>query len=461
MYSGLLLRASRSGAGGSLNGYLANIITFAGGSASVSINRIVNDSEATGINGIMYPSVSLPSLLANEHWKMRFSASGPTLVVQVWKVRVVTGVVNETLVATVTRTDYAYISGVAGIYSSQSSTNYSLFDDVTITKGSGGYASTGAITTQALLPPSRLRWGTLAFNASAPSGTSVTVDVLNGSTNALLASAVGTGTSLNALPTVASVSSIKLRANLTTSNTAVTPALLDWSLNYPMADGTPPTSPWSNTVSSTQDATPPVLNVPQFTTTATTATLSGTASDATSGVASVTAAGNAVTTSNAFAQWSRGLTGLVDGANSITVVAADNAVPPNTTSVITTVYRIATPAGDPDGNGISALLEHALGIPTGASTARDLLPFAYPETDTLSGDRFLHLDYRRLIQRAGLTYTVETSVDLITWDDTGASVIEESVTPVGDGTSEKVVVRITPSFSLGGAKFVRLRVTIQ
>jgi hypothetical protein len=461
LYSGLLLRASRTGTGGSLNGYLANIITFAGGSASVSLNRIVNDSEAAGINGIMYPSVSLPSLLANEHWKMRFSANGPTLGVQVWKVRVLTGVVNETLVATMTRTDYAYTSGVAGIYSSQSSTNYSLFDDVTITKGSGGYASTGTITTQALLPPSRLRWGTLAFNASAPSGTSVTVDVLNGSTNALLASAVGTGTSLNALPTVASVSSIKLRANLTTSNTAVTPALLDWSLNYPMADGTPPTSPWSNTVSSTQDATPPVLNVPQFTTTATTATLSGTASDATSGVASVTAAGNAVTTSNAFAQWSRGLTGLVDGANSITVVAADNAVPPNTTSVITTVYRIATPASDPDGNGISALLEHALGIPTGASTARDLLPFAYPETDTLSGDRFLHLDYRRLIQRAGLTYTVETSVDLITWDDSGASVIEESVTPVGDGTSEKVVVRITPSFSLGGAKFVRLRVTIQ
>ena len=221
------------------------------------------------------------------------------------------------------------------------------------------------------------------------------------------------------------------------------------------------TSPWSPTVSSTQDATPPTVASPVVHTANATTTLNGTASDSTSGISSVMVSGNPAATSDAFANWSRGLTGLVDGANSITVVAADNAVPPNTTSVTSTIYRIATPAGDPDGNGISSLLEHALGIPPGASTARDMLPLAHPQTDAISGDRFLHLDYRRLIQRSGLTYTVETSVDLITWDDTGASVVEESVTPVGDGTSEKVVVRITPSISLGGAKFVRLRVIIQ
>ena len=48
---------------------------------------------------------------------------------------------------------------------------------------------------------------------------------------------------------------------------------------------------------------------------------------------------------------------------------------------------------------------------------------------------------------------------MTTWDDTGASVVEKSVAPTGDGVTETVTVRVTPAMSLGGAKFVRLRVT--
>ncbi len=226
-----------------------------------------------------------------------------------------------------------------------------------------------------------------------------------------------------------------------------------------MRRGTTWTSGWSSVVASTQDATSPVLTVPQLTSSAATATLTGATTDARSGVASVTAAGNAATSSDSFANWNAALSSLVDGTNSITVTAADNAVPPNTTTTIVSVFRIATPAADPNGNGISTLLEHALGIPAGSTNANDMLPAAITETDSGSGQRFLCLEYRRRIQRAGLTYVVETCSDLATWDDTGASVVEKSVVPTGDGVTETVTVRVTPAMSLGGAKFVRLRVT--
>ena len=83
----------------------------------------------------------------------------------------------------------------------------------------------------------------------------------------------------------------------------------------------------------------------------------------------------------------------------------------------------------------------------------------YATTESESGQNYLCMQFRRRIQRAGLTYTVETSADLITWDATGSSVIEKSVVPTGDGTTELVTVRVTPAINLGGAKFVRLRVT--
>jgi hypothetical protein len=305
-----------------------------------------------------------------------------------------------------------------------------------------------------------LRWGTLAFNASTPSGTSVTVDVLNGSTDALLASAVATGTSLNALPAVASVSNIKLRANLATSDPFQTPELLDWSLTYPMVDGSPTESAWSATASSTQDATPPVLNVPALSTSSANATLTGTAVDSISGVANVTLGGTTVTTANGFANWNRNLVGLGDGPSGYIVTASDNAAPPNTASVIVYVYRIASPSADTNNDGISALMEHALGIPAGAINARTMLPAATIQTDSATGDKYLTMQFRRRIQRAGLSYVVETSNNLAQWDNTGAAVQEMSSTPTGDGVTETVAVRVTPAMNASNPKgFVRLRVS--
>jgi hypothetical protein len=220
------------------------------------------------------------------------------------------------------------------------------------------------------------------------------------------------------------------------------------------------TSGWSAAISSTQDASPPVLTIPDLTTANASATLTGTATDATSGVSSVTVAGNAATTANAFANWTRNVTGLADGSNSITVTASDNAVPPNTASVTAIVYRITTPTGDPDNNGINSLVEHALGIPTGAPNAHSMLPAATVQTEAGTGAKYLSMQFRRRIQRSGLAYTVETSTNLTNWDETGASVQEMSVTPTGDGVTEAVTVRVTPAMSASNTKgYVRLRIT--
>ena len=220
------------------------------------------------------------------------------------------------------------------------------------------------------------------------------------------------------------------------------------------------TSDWSAAISSTQDASAPVLTIPDVTTANANATLTGTATDATSGVSSVTVAGSAATTANAYANWTRNVTGLADGNNSITVTAADNAVPPNTASVSAIVYRITTPTGDPNSNGINSLVEHALGIPAGAPNAHSMLPAATVQTEAGTGAKYLSMQFRRRIQRSGLAYTVETSTNLTSWDDTGASVQEMSVTPTGDGVTENVTVRVTPAMSASNTKgYVRLRIT--
>ncbi len=221
------------------------------------------------------------------------------------------------------------------------------------------------------------------------------------------------------------------------------------------------TGSWLPPVASTQDATPPVIAASHLTTSAASAALAGTASDAASGIATVLVAGNAASTSDQFASWTSPLSGLSNGPNSITVSASDQAVPPNTATVTAMVFRIADPASDTDGNGLSDLLEHALVIPAGDPNGRSMLPIASMQTDSGTGQRFLTLEYRRRIQRAGLVYTVETSHDLAGWASAGGDVMELSVTPVGDGVTETVRVRITPAVDSTACKFVRLNVTVQ
>ncbi|MBK8036327.1 MAG: hypothetical protein IPK22_04225 [Verrucomicrobiaceae bacterium] len=457
LYGSLLMRSSLSATGG-IQGYAA-FASFNNTSVTLSIQVLLN-----GILNPLGASSNSITLSSSDNVKLRLTTQGNTLTLQAWRVAVSGGVVVETPLVidggstSMVRSDTTFSTGRPSVYFSAAA-GRCYFDDITVTKNTPVFVSSGSVTSPVVSPAYRHQWGPLSYalDTSSP-GSSGSIDVLDGAGN-LLAAGVTSGTNLASLPAVASHTALRLRANLASSNSSSTPYLRDWSIGYVVSPAAKITSPWSNAVSSTQDATPPVITVPQLTTTAATATLAGTTTDATSGVVSVTAAGNAASTSNAFANWTSALTGLTDGTNSITVTAADNAVPPNTATTTVTVFRIATPGGDPENNGLDALLEHALGIPAGSANARSMLPAALTETDGGSGQKYLCMQFRRRIQRAGLNYIVETSTDLLTWDDTGASVVEKSAVPTGDGTTETVTVRVTPSIDLGGAKFVRLRVT--
>jgi hypothetical protein len=220
-------------------------------------------------------------------------------------------------------------------------------------------------------------------------------------------------------------------------------------------------SPWSNTVSSIQDATAPLLNIddPGATVTGSSFLLTGSASDSVSGIGSVTVGGVTAETSSGFANWSSLLSSLAEGANNFEVVASDQATPPNTKKIITTVYRISSPEEDSDRDGIASIMAHALGIPAGTDDPRSLLPVATMKDD--GGQRCLTMDYRRRVQRGGLQYLIETSGDLRTWTPVGSDIVEQSVTPNGDGLTETVRIRVIPALGVQGATFVRLRVVVQ
>ena len=127
-------------------------------------------------------------------------------------------------------------------------TQHTFFDDLR-TYGEGGYASSGTVVSDLISPTSLVSWGTLGFNATIPAGTSLTVDVLDSSDN-LLASDVASGSNLDALGVTAA--SIKLRGNLSTTDTSVTPELLDWTVNWQEAAAVYCESDWSNVESSLQ-----------------------------------------------------------------------------------------------------------------------------------------------------------------------------------------------------------------
>ena len=137
----------------------------------------------------------------------------------------------------------------AGTYASQ----WVTFDNLRTFAPS--YVSSGSLVSSAITRGVADTWGALAFAKSAPIGTALTVDVLpaTGSTPIPGYTNVSSGTSLAGI----AGTTIRLRANLSTNDSAVTPALNDWSVTsqQPISYLT---SPWSNVESSTQDATAPM-----------------------------------------------------------------------------------------------------------------------------------------------------------------------------------------------------------
>jgi hypothetical protein len=305
---------------------------------------------------------------------------------------------------------------------------------------------------------------------------------------------VTSGTQLNLLPAVAAQASIKLRANLSTSAPVSTPRLRDWTVSYAANSSASSDSGWSLPVSSIQDGTPPSLSALPADYTATeqsSLTLQGTASDA-NGIQSVTVNSASATTGNAFALWTTAVPALPVGFSTFTIIAQDNAVPPNITTAIRRLLR-CTPtsisfgdglpdkwkidhgldpfsntgsngaSGDPEKDGIVNLLERALNLdPRIADTTG--LPTVGIAINPGDGLPYLTFTYRRLLVPTGITYVIETASDTQAWTPVTAADFEEiSSTPTGDGLTSSVVVRLKPSLNTPGLsiKFARLRVTAQ
>ncbi len=487
-YGGLLLRASRSGS--QLNGYAAIILFYSNGTAKADFSRII-DGNVNGTSNWFYTGTTTFSLADHENIRARFSIQGATLTLRLWRVAVSGGVVVETPIPfhqgtnTLTATDYTYTaSGRAGIYAYTNPTTSSLFDDVTVTSGGGAnYISSGSLVSPPITPNSLSRWGRLDYTASRPAGTILAVDVLDATGSITLASDIATGADLGALSALNGATSIRLRTRLATTQSASTPRLSDWSLAWQTTSFTPLTSPWSATVTSIQDATPPTITVTSPTTTSQSAyPLAGTASDA-NAVVRLVVNGQTALTTNGFVQWSR-LLFLQPGENILTLIASDSASPANTrtqTFTVTLFQRLPDadddglpdaweiahdldpasssgdhgPLGDPDRDGIPNLLEYALGLDP---RSPDPLPntldtVTHPDT----GATHLAFSYRRLITPGAIAYTILTSNELGHWSAPAVAPELLSITPTGDGITETVTVRLNPAIG-PTPLFVRLQV---
>jgi len=95
----------------------------------------------------------------------------------------------------------------------------------------GRYPLQGSAVSIPVSPPAGFgEWQAVTFSASTPPGTTLTVDVLDAEGDALLED-VEIGASLTSYPPT-QYPSLRLRANLTTSDSTVTPALDDWALTW-------------------------------------------------------------------------------------------------------------------------------------------------------------------------------------------------------------------------------------
>ena len=112
----------------------------------------------------------------------------------------------------------------------------------------------------------------------------------------------------------------------------------------------------------------------------------------------------------------------------------------------------AADSADPDHDGISNLLERALGLsPTSSSSLGSKIAF---DTESISSSRYLRLTITKNPAATDVTYSVEVSSDV-----TNASAWSSSGTTIESNTSTTLVVRDSSVIGSTPRRFLRLKVT--
>ncbi|RJQ32608.1 MAG: DNRLRE domain-containing protein [Actinobacteria bacterium] len=123
-----------------------------------------------------------------------------------------------------------YASNIGNLYcSSDYLSNDSLRPKLVVTY-SMPYKTSGSFISSAIAPEGVYGdWGAISFNKITPGSTSIAVDVLDTNDNVILSN-VSNGANLGISTSI--YPSIKLKANLSTPNSAQTPTLSNWSVEY-------------------------------------------------------------------------------------------------------------------------------------------------------------------------------------------------------------------------------------
>lgn len=118
---------------------------------------------------------------------------------------------------------------------------------------------------------------------------------------------------------------------------------------------------------------------------------------------------------------------------------------------------IAGPGADPEGDGLSNLLEYFVFLDPNEVYSTGL-PFLVLLTDVISGELHLGLTYVENTSAVDVTATVQASIDLDLWEE-GSAVLEEvSRIDNGDGTAT-VTVRVTTPMTAADRDYLRLSVS--